>query len=124
LTRRLISEFARIVEADCSRFILAVLPTGPQIYEDLRSEILVAAGDDASHFDPTYPETQLRTFCEADGIRCVTLLDQTRTAAENAPFAEGRFFFDDDRRHFNDAGNACAARIVHEFLVDGSEQDF
>ena len=124
MTRRLISEFARIVEADGSRFILAVLPTGPQIYEDLWSEILVAAGDDASHFDPTYPETQLRTFCKADGIRCVTLLDQKRTAVENAPVAEGRFFYDDGRRHFIDAGNACAARIVHEFLVDGSEQEF
>ena len=124
LTRRLISEFARIVEADGSRFILAVLPTGPQIYEDLWSEILVAARDNASHFDATYPEKQLRAFCEAEGIRCVTLLDQMRTAAENAPVAEGRFFYDDGRRHFNDAGNAFAARIVHEFLVGDSEQDF
>jgi len=113
LTRRLISTFARDVEAQGSRFVVAILPSGPQIYDDLWSEILAAAGDDARYFDPSYAEKRLRALCEEDGITCVALLDRMRLEAERTQTTGGeRFFYDNGRRHFNDAGNALAAEII------------
>ena len=119
LTRRLISTFARDVGAQGSRFVVAVLPSGPQIYDDLWSEILAAAGDDAGHFDSSYPENRLRAQSEDEGIPCVTLLTRMQLEAERAEAAGGeRFFYDSGRRHFNDAGNAVAAEIIGDFLSD------
>ncbi len=117
LTGRLISVFAREVEARGSHFVLAVLPTGPQIYDDLWSEIREAGGADAPHFDPAFPEKRLRAICEDEGIPCVALLERMRREAkQTSGDSDQRFFYDHGRRHFNDAGNAIAAEIVADFL--------
>ena len=122
LSERLIQTFAAEVEADGSRFILAVLPTGPQIYDDLWSEILTAAGDDAAHFDSSYPERRLRKLCDEQQLQCVMLLDGLRGVAASASDDDTRLFYDNGRRHFTDGGNSAAAEIMHDFL-EQSEPD-
>lgn len=119
LTERLIRTFAAEVEANGSRFLLAVLPTGPQLYPDLWAEILAAAGDDSSHFDPEYPERRILSFCEAEGIACLTLLESLRAVADKDAVGDDRLFYDNGRRHFNDEGNRLAAEIIYDFLGSG-----
>ena len=93
--------------------MLVVLPTGPQIYDDLWAEILAGAGPEAVHFDATYPERRLGEFCDEAGLQCLILLDELRAAARQS---DERLYFDDGRRHFNDEGNAVAVEFVADFL--------
>ncbi len=125
LTCRLLAEFRDQVAARGSRFVVAVIPTGPQIYDDLWAEVIDAAGEEARFFDRTNPETRLAGICGELGIPCLTMADSFREAASaGSGNGEGRFFYDQGRAHFTDTGNHLAAAVLFEALsgelADGS----
>jgi hypothetical protein len=119
LTRRLLAQFRDEVARRGARFVVAVLPTGPQIYDDLWAEVIDGAGDDARFFDQTYPERRLEGICGELDIPCVTMADAFREAAAGqAAKDESRFFYGNGRAHFTDAGNRLAAEILFDRLED------
>jgi len=117
LTRRLIAEFHTQVTAHGSQFVVAVIPTGPQVYDDLWAEVLDGADGAGPFFDRTFPERRLVAMCRDLGIPCLTMAEAFREAADTSPSGDGdRLFYDRGRAHFTDSGNRLAAEILFEGL--------
>lgn len=121
LTRRLLAVFRDEVAAHGSRFVVAVIPTGPQVYDDLWAEVVALAGEDERAFDRDYPERMLAAICGDLGVECVTMAEEFRAAAEDGQDGGERLFYDRGRAHFTDAGNLLAAEILYRRLTAGVE---
>lgn len=118
LTRRLLAEFRNQVSDRGSQLAVAVIPSGPQIYDDLWAEVLSAAGRDAAVFDRDHPEHTLGDICRELEVPCATMTDDIREAAETGPESlDERLFYDQGRAHFTDAGNRLAAEVLFDLLV-------
>jgi len=118
LTRRLLAEFHHEVSARGSQLAVAVIPSGPQIYDDLWAEVLSAAGGDAPDFDRDHPDHKLSSICRDLKVMCVTMTETIREAAGAEPDKGGnRLFYNKGRAHFTDAGNRLAAEILFDLLA-------
>jgi len=123
LTHRLIARFRDEVESRGSRFVVAVFPYGPQIYDDLWQEIPEQAGACAGELDRHHPERRLGRICRAEGVPMVRMTDEFRAAARSrSACPEERLFYLGGREHWTDAGNQLAARVLHRFLVAGDPE--
>jgi len=120
LNERLIVALRDEVEKAGARYILALYPSGAQVYSDMWTALLEQADARAGRFDPTYPERRLTALARRSGIPVVTMRDEFlrasggRTVSETPP-ADLLFF--GGNGHLSERGNALAARILHRFLT-------
>lgn len=126
LNERLIVAFRDEVEGAGARFILALYPSGAQIYADVWRSLLEQADDRGGRFDPTYPELRLTALARRSGIPVVTMREEFLRAsggltAAETPAADLLFF--GGNGHLSERGNALAARILHRFLTAGPPAD-
>ena len=109
------------VESDGGRFVLAVLPSGAQVYDDVWNEVLAAAKADGSTLDRDYPDRRLASIARDEELAVVTMTAAFRNAAgdrtaEETP--EDDLLFFRGQGHFTARGNAVAANEIHRFLVN------
>lgn len=110
------------VEADGSRFAMAILPAAEQLHDDTWRSLLERAGEAGRQFDRTHPERRLRAICDAHGIPLATMLDEFRAATPHHAFEhDEEWLHYQGSGHFNDAGNRLAAEILHRFLVERAD---
>jgi hypothetical protein len=118
LTGRLMDAFKREVEARGGRFIVAVLPSAEEVYDDLWKDVLTRARASAFEFRRDHPERRLETLCRESGVTLVTMADEFRRAAPGASSGNpAEWLFCSGRYHLNDAGNLLAAQVLYRFLV-------
>jgi len=126
LTSRILETFAEEVRDDGSQFLLALLPTGEQIYDDMWRERVEAADDVAgTTLRRDYPDEKLTGIAANVGFRAISMTDDFRAAAsvsgrsatETAP---DELLFFRGYGHFTPRGNALAARVIHEYLTAGN----
>jgi hypothetical protein len=118
LTARLLQTFRREVEADGGRFVLVLIPSAEQVYDDLWRDLVAQAGEAGRDFDRDHPEEALRSLCAEAGIPLVTMTREFRARTPRASSAaEGEWLFHQGRWHLNDEGHQIAAAVVYRFLA-------
>ncbi len=119
LTARLIETFAREVEADGARFVLAVIPAPEQIYDDRWRQVLHNAAGDAPSFDREHPGRRLAAIAAASGATLVSMTDRFRAHAPSASLAaDGEQLFLSGIGHLDETGNRLAAEAIFDLLTD------
>ena len=114
------------VESRGSRFVVVLVPSGAQVYDDVWHNSFEHAGHSPNEFDPTYPERRIAAFGRQHGIAVLTLRNEFRDAAagrsaQATPASDLLFF--DGRGHFTNRGNGVAAEAIHRFLSEGDGQE-
>jgi hypothetical protein len=120
LNERLIVALRDEVEAAGSRFVLALYPSGAQVYGDIWEALLDQAGDPPGTFDPTYPERRLTALGQRAAFPVVTMREPFLRAAGGAEAREtraGDLLFFGGNGHLSERGNALAAQILYRFLT-------
>lgn len=111
VTEKLIGAMSREVRAGGAQFVLAVLPTGWQISDDIWTQVVAGAG--GVPLDPRHPDRKLAEICARLDVPVVLMTDQFRAAAAKISELEGGGLFHyDGVGHFNDRGNDLAAKIL------------
>lgn len=118
ITAALLHAFREETAARGTTLVLVAAPSAVQVYDDLWSELEGRAGREGTTVSREHPETRLAGIARREGIPFLALLPAFRDAAPGRDstrpaeqlYYEGRF-------HWNDAGNALAARAVHERLL-------
>jgi hypothetical protein len=92
-----------IADARGRQLVVVIVPTKFQVenYAQLTSSV----------FDAQAPNARIAAYCRQRGIPCVDMLPALRTANRSA-----RIYFPFDR-HFTPEGNACAARVIADYLL-------
>jgi hypothetical protein len=126
LNERLIVALSEEVESRGSRFVVVLVPSGAQVYDDVWHNSFEHAGHSPNEFDPTYPERRIAAFGRQHGIAVLTLRNEFRDAAagrsaQSTPASDLLFF--DGRGHFTNRGNGVAAEAIHRFLSEGDGQE-
>jgi hypothetical protein len=120
LNERLIVALRDEVEAAGSRFVLALYPSGAQVYGDVWEALLDQAGDPPGTFDPTYPERRLTALGQRAAFPVVTMREPFLRAAGGAEAREtraGDLLFFGGNGHLSERGNTLAAQILYRFLT-------
>jgi hypothetical protein len=118
ITAALLRAFREETAARGTALVLVAAPSAVQVYDDLWSELEGRAGLEDTRISREHPEARLARIAGHEGIPFLALLPAFRGAAPGRAstlpheqlYYEGRF-------HWNDAGNALAARTVHELLL-------
>ena len=118
ITDALLHAFREETAARGTTLVLVAAPSAVQVYDDLWSELEGRAGREGTTVSREHPEARLAGIARREGIPFLALLPAFRGAAPGRDstrpaeqlYYEGRF-------HWNDAGNALAARAVHERLL-------
>jgi hypothetical protein len=117
LTARIIEAFRRAVESHGARFVMVLLPSAEQVYDDLWKDV-VEGTPGGSAFRRDYPELRLGQICRDAGVPLVTMADEFRRAApHHSSRIAAEWLFCLGRYHFNDAGNLLAARVIRDALA-------
>ncbi len=126
LTARIIEAFAQDVRRDGSEFLLVLLPTGEQIYDDMWEERAVLEEDVAgAAIDRNHPDRKLREIADGASIPVLAMTEAFRTAADQAGGRRATETASSDLLHFHGyghftpRGNAVAARLIHAWLTEG-----
>ncbi len=118
LTDAIHREFQREVTRRGGQFAVVMIPSAWQIYEDIFQEVVDRAGELAPHFDRDYPDRRLGELCRQSGVPLLSMTDDFRKAAPSGTTEEKQeWLFLRGAGHFNDRGNALAAKAVHRFLT-------
>ena len=105
-----------------TRLALVAAAAPVQVYDDLWAALEGRAAREQTPLSRDHPEERLRELCREAGVPFLALAPTFRDAAphrdstrrEEQLYYEGRF-------HWNDAGNALAAKSIHDFLVSSSD---
>ena len=120
LTGRLLETLRDEVEARGARFLVVVLPSAEQVYDDLWTALVRQAGQAGRHFDRTHPERRLGALCREAGIPLVTLAEAFRARAPRATSTvREEWLFHGGRWHFNAEGHRVAAEQILAALPHG-----
>jgi hypothetical protein len=118
LTGRLLEAFRSDVEAGGARFVVALIPSAEQVYDDLWERLRRQAGEAGRHFDRTHPEERLGGLCRQAGIPLITMTAAFRARASSASSTvEHEWLFHQGRWHLNDEGQRIAAEEIHRALA-------
>lgn len=116
--------FQKEVTNNGAMFGVLLLPSGWQVYRDVFQTILDLVPDKAQDFDWDYPNQRLKALCEEANIPLVTMLTEFREAAPSGSASvKSEWLFHLGYGHYNERGNALAAKIVHRFLTEGDRQN-
>ncbi len=96
-----------------ARYVMVLHPSQSQVESALWDEVIARFALDPADYDLDLPQKILQQFCEARGITCVDLLPAFRREGER-----GGLYAEQDT-HYSPAGNALAARIISEHLIEG-----
>lgn len=119
ITASIFETFRREVEAHGSRFAVVMIPCGPQVYKDAFTSVAARAGKFAEAFDPDYPDRRVAEICRRAGIPFLSMLNDFRQAAPSASSrVQQEWLFCGGLGHFNETGDALAARAIHRFLTE------
>lgn len=119
LTARIIEGFKRTVESHGARFVMVLLPSAEQVYDDLWREV-VERTPGGSAFRRDYPDLRLGQICRNAGVPLVTMTEEFRRAApHHSSQVAAEWLFCLGRYHFNDAGNLLAAKVIGRALAAG-----
>ncbi len=124
LSGRILEQMRDEVTADGASFAVMLLPSGLQVYKDYFDEhFSVLSEEQRKTFEQDYQDRRLRGLCEESGIVFCSMLEQFRAAAPGASTKlEKEWLFFDGKYHFNEKGNALAARVLHQFLTEGTPE--
>ncbi len=101
------------VEAAGGRFTVMLIPDEYQVSESLRRVVLERLGTLPEDYDLRQPQDVALEWCESTGIDCLDLLPALDQASRDARQYKPR------DTHWNYAGNALAARVLLDHLLDG-----
>jgi hypothetical protein len=126
LNERLILALSQEVQSRGSHFVLVLLPTGAQVYDDTWQRATQQAGRPPNEFDPAYPDQRLVAFGKRHGIPVLAMRNEFRDAAggrsaSSTPASDLLFFA--GYGHFTDRGNSLAAGAIHQFLSEGNGRE-
>lgn len=110
ITGELIEQMAKEVSETGAEFLLVSIPCHEQLEDAAWRDLLAMAGEDASRFDRSMPETKLAEICQSRGIRLLSLLDAMRRETGEEPL------FFEDRGHWTERGHRVAARVISNAL--------
>jgi hypothetical protein len=65
----------REVSAQGAQFIVALIPHGPQLYDDLFQDIVSLRPDLQGYLEQDYPDRRLGEICRDAGIPFLSMLD-------------------------------------------------
>jgi len=117
LTGRIIEAFKKAVESRGARFVMVLLPSAEQVYNDLWRDVVERTPGGAT-LRRDNPEVQLRRLCRDAGVPLVTMVDEFRGAAPHRwSRMQAEWLFCQGRYHLNDAGNLLAATVIAEALA-------
>jgi len=120
LSGEVIKAFHHEAESRGARFAVVMIPPALQIYENSFQRMLEKVGDLAPHFDPDYPDQRMGELCREAGVPFLSMLEDFREAAPSANSkVKQEWLFLLGEGHFNERGNALAARAIHRFLTRG-----
>lgn len=121
---KVLQELQREVVTDGGRFGVVMIPNAHQVYEDLFTAKAVAlAGEYADAFDANYPDERVAGICREKGIPCLSMLPEFRRAAPHASSqCKDEWLFCNGVGHFNELGDALAARVIQRFITEGDPQ--
>jgi hypothetical protein len=123
ITAKVFQALHRDVTAHGSRFAVVMIPSAQQIYRDAFAGVAARAGELAGQFDPDHPDRRLAEICREAGIPFFSMLDDFRRAAPSATMeVEEQWLFCEGVGHFNEQGDALAARAVFRFITQGDSQ--
>lgn len=108
LMQRALREMRATADALGAHLLLVLIPAKEEVYWDLLRTRLPEATVRAARS----PLAELRAFCEQEGFACCDLTPPLRAEA-----ARGRQVYLRVSGHWNDAGNAVAARAVADCLA-------
>ena len=94
------------------RLIVLLLPDEFQVDDTLYAEVATLYPH-AERLDRTYPQDQIRAFCERNGIALVDVLEPLRAELTRGPVFQPR------DTHLNARGNAVVASALAEALLAG-----
>ncbi len=127
LTARILETFADEVRRNGSQFLLALLPTGEQVYDDMWEERAVLEEDVAgAAIDRDHPDRKLGQLAERAGIPLVVMTEAFRASADAAagrlaaqtPTSQLLHFR--GYGHFTPKGHGVAAGAIHAYLTQGA----
>jgi len=114
ITEKLIETMHEEVRADGAEFMLAVLPAGVQLCDDLWASSKDTA---EAHTDRNYPDERLSDICGRIGAPVLLLTDRFREAwPSHSSEHEEEWLHYEATGHFNDRGNAIAATALVDAL--------
>lgn len=93
-------------------YVMVVHPDRCQLEAALLDELREARGVKLEDFDLDLPQRSLATYCAERGLQCLDLLPAFREASR-----AGHSLYAFRDTHYNDAGNALAARTIFSFLT-------
>jgi SGNH hydrolase-like domain, acetyltransferase AlgX len=118
ITAALLRAFREETAARGTALLLVAAPSATQVYDDLWSELEGRAGREDTRVSREHPEVRLAGIAGREGIAFLALLPAFRGAAPGRDSTRpGEQLYYEGRFHWNDAGNALAARTVHEQLL-------
>jgi hypothetical protein len=121
ITEKLMEAMCYETRADGADFILAVLPTGWQVCDDVWSTVVSAA--QGAPMDPRWPDEKLTDIGRRLGAPVVVMTDRFREAApHHSRQHKDDWLHYDGVGHFNDRGNEIAAGAIYEAIA-GRAQD-
>ncbi len=124
ITTALFSRFKASVEQDGAEFCLVHIPGGKQIYANAFEGTVAQAGEHGASFVRHHPDTKLQALSERIEAHYVSLTPVLRSAApSDTTDAQDEWLFFNGGGHWNVAGNATAARGLHEFLTNSGSAD-
>lgn len=116
----ILDRFRDDVEADGKRFVLLAIPSGLELYRDRFEairEIGIAAGYDC-RYDAELPERRVREICRGRGVEHVLLHDAFSAACpRGSSQVKSELLYFKGTGHLNPAGNALAARVLADALL-------
>lgn len=117
LTGRLLRALRDDVESRGARFLVVILPSAEQIYDDLWRDLVRQAGDPGRHFDRAHPERRLGALCREAGIAVVAMADAFHARAPKArSTVREEWLFHGGKWHLNEEGHRVAAEQIYAAL--------
>lgn len=122
ITEVVYRELQREVASRGGKFAVVMIPSGLQIYREPFEDVAARGGAYAASFDASYPDERLGEFCRRAGIPFVSMLEEFRAAAPSGSVAaQDEWLFCNGTGHFNEQGDALAARVLERFVRDQQE---
>ena len=118
LTEAAIDTLHRDIVDRGSQFVLVLIPSGHQVYEDLFKTLAASDESFTDCFDWDYPDRRIGEICSRLEVPFLSLTEDFRAAAPGrSRRVQEEWLFYKGYGHFNEQGHDVTARAVHRFLT-------
>jgi hypothetical protein len=117
ITGALLRAFREETAARGTRLTVVAAPPATQIYDDLWAGLERRAAGTGTPLARDHPDERLAALCREAAIPFLSLTPAFRAAVphRDSTRPDERLYYE-GRFHWNDAGNALAAAVIHDFL--------